>query len=152
MNIGEASAASGVSAKMIRHYESVDLLPRAARASSGYRQYTNNDVHTLRFIRRARDIGFSIEQIRDLLSLWQDRERSNRQVREVAQKHLTELDTKMQEIRAMQAVVSEMLDCCQGDERPDCPILQKLASSDADGEATGATPAGRKGTLREGNR
>uniref|UniRef100_UPI0013D4242A MerR family DNA-binding protein n=1 Tax=Klebsiella aerogenes TaxID=548 RepID=UPI0013D4242A len=78
-------------------YESVDLLPRAARASSGYRQYTNNDVHTLRFIRRARDIGFSIEQIRDLLSLWQDRERSNRQVREVAQKHLTELDTKMQE-------------------------------------------------------
>ncbi len=154
MNIGEAANASGVSAKMIRHYESVNLLPAAARAASGYRQYSSQDVHTLRFIRRARDTGFSIEQIRDLLSLWQNRERSSRQVRAVAQKHLADLQAKLDEIHAMQAVVREMLDCCQGDERPDCPILKKLASSDGepDEEPAAGPPAGRKGLLREGKK
>lgn len=154
MNIGEAAAASGVSAKMIRHYESVDLLPPAARAASGYRQYTSKDVHTLLFIRRARDSGFSIEQIRDLLSLWQNRERSSRQVNEVAQKHLTELQAKLEEIQAMQAVVREMLDCCHGDDRPDCPILQKRASSEGGihGAEAVPTPGHRKGSLRAGTR
>lgn len=127
MNIGEAAGASGVSAKMIRHYESVDLLPPAARTDAGYRQYTEKDVHTLQFIRRSRDLGFSIDEIRGLLSLWQDRRRPSRQVKAMAQAHIAELEQKAQEILAMKSTLEHLVHCCRGDDRPDCPILENLA-------------------------
>jgi Cu(I)-responsive transcriptional regulator len=128
MNIGEAAAASGVSAKMIRHYESVDLLPPAARTDAGYRQYGQKDVHTLQFIRRSRDLGFSIDEIRHLLGLWQDRRRPSRQVKALAQVHLRELDLKLEELQAMKATLQHLVHCCHGDDRPDCPILESLAT------------------------
>ena len=127
MNIGEAAGASGVSAKMIRHYESVDLLPPAARTDAGYRQYTEKDVHTLQFIRRSRDLGFSIDEIRGLLSLWQDRRRPSRQVKAMAQAHIAGLEQKGQEILAMKSTLEHLVHCCRGDDRPDCPILENLA-------------------------
>ncbi|MBL8307602.1 MAG: Cu(I)-responsive transcriptional regulator [Rubrivivax sp.] len=127
MNIGEASKASGVSAKMIRHYESVGLFPEAARTESGYRQYTDKEVRTLRFVRQSRDLGFSIEQIRKLLGLWQDRKRPSRQVRALALAHIEELDEKLGELRAMKATLEHLVHCCHGDDRPDCPIIDSLA-------------------------
>lgn len=135
MNIGEAAAASGVSAKMMRHYESVALLPPASRTESGYRQYTDKDVHTLRFIRRARDLGFSIDEIRDLLSLWQNRGRPSRQVKALAQAHLQDLQAKIDEIQAMKTALEHLVHCCHGDERPDCPILEGLESGRPHGTA-----------------
>ena len=123
MNIGQAAKASGVSAKMIRHYESVGLFPEAERTESGYRQYTDKDVSTLRFIRQSRDLGFSIDQIRDLLGLWQNRKRSSRQVKALAQAHIEELDEKLSELQAMKVTLEHLVHCCQGDERPDCPII-----------------------------
>jgi Cu(I)-responsive transcriptional regulator len=127
MNIGEAAQASGVSAKMVRHYESVGLLPPAQRTEAGYRQYTANDVHTLRFIRQSRVLGFSIEQIRELLGLWQNRRRPSRQVKALALAHIEELDRKLEEIQAMKATLAHLAHCCHGDDRPDCPILEGLA-------------------------
>ncbi len=129
MNIGEAAKVSGVSAKMIRHYESVGLFPQARRTESGYRQYGDNELHTLRFIRRARDLGFSIEQIRELLALWQDRRRPSRQVKAFAQAHIAELDQKLDQIRAMKATLEHLVHCCHGDDRPDCPIIDSLADT-----------------------
>lgn len=133
MNIGQAAKASGVSAKMIRHYESdsVALLPPAVRTDAGYRQYSEKDLHTLRFIRRARDLGFSIEEIRNLLSLWQDRQRSSRQVRALAQAHIEDLDRKVRALLAMKGTLENLVGCCQGDERPDCPIIEELAKGPA---------------------
>jgi Cu(I)-responsive transcriptional regulator len=127
MNIGEAAKASGVSAKMIRHYESVGLFPEAARTESGYRQYTDKEVSTLRFVRQSRDLGFSIEQIRELLGLWQDRKRPSRQVRALAQAHIEELDEKLVELQSMKATLEHLVHCCHGDDRPDCPIIDSLA-------------------------
>lgn len=127
MNIGEAAKASGVSAKMIRHYESVGLFPEATRTESGYRQYGDKDVNTLRFIRHSRDLGFSLEQIRELLALWQNRKRPSRQVRALAQAHIEELDTKLKELQAMKATLEHLVHCCHGDDRPDCPIIDALA-------------------------
>lgn len=128
MNIGEAAKASGVSAKMIRHYESVGLFPEAVRTESGYRQYSEKEVGTLRFIRHSRDLGFSIEQIRELLGLWQNRRRSSRQVRALAQAHIEELDAKLKELQAMKATLEHLVHCCHGDDRPDCPIIETLES------------------------
>ena len=130
MNIGEAAKATGVSAKMIRHYEEAGLFPEARRTSSGYRQYGGKEVQTLRFIRHARDLGFSIEQIRELLALWQDRRRPSRQVKALAQAHLVELDEKLRRIREMKASLEHLVHCCRGDDRPDCPILESLAGED----------------------
>ena len=127
MNIGEAARASGVSAKMIRHYESVGLFPEASRTESGYRQYRDKEVHMLRFIRRSRDLGFSIEQIRELLGLWQNRRRPSRQVKALAQAHIEELEQKLQELQAMKETLQHLAHCCHGDDRPDCPILEQLA-------------------------
>jgi Cu(I)-responsive transcriptional regulator len=127
MNIGEAAKASGVSAKMIRHYESVGLLPEAARTDSGYRQFGDKDVHTLRFVRHARDLGFSIEQIRELVGLWQNRRRPSRQVKALAEAHIRELQEKLQELQAMKTTLEHLVHCCHGDDRPDCPILDTLA-------------------------
>lgn len=130
MNIGEAAKASGVSAKMIRHYESVGIFPEAARTEAGYRQYTDRDLHTLRFIRHSRDLGFTIEQIRELLGLWQNRKRPSRQVKALAQAHIEELDAKLAELQAMKATLAHLVHCCHGDDRPDCPIIDTLASTD----------------------
>ncbi len=143
MNIGEAAKASGVSAKMIRHYESVGLFPAAARSDSGYRLYTDKEVRTLRFIRRSRDLGFSIDEIRDLLGLWHNRRRPSRQVKALAQAHIEELDAKLAELQAMKATLEHLVHCCRGDDRPDCPIIETLESGEslADGLPRAGTRA-----------
>lgn len=147
MNIGEAAKASGVSAKMIRHYESVGLFPEALRTESGYRQYGEKELGTLRFIRHSRDLGFSIEQIRELLGLWQNRRRPSRQVKALAQAHIQELEQKLQELQAMKATLEHLVHCCHGDDRPDCPIIDTLADPAANGASA---PANKAGTLRSG--
>lgn len=126
--IGEASQESGISAKMIRHYEQVGLLKEAARTEAGYRLYNSRDLHVLRFIRHCRDLGFSIKQIEELLGLWQDTARPSREVKKLAQLHLTALDAKIQELNAMKAELERLVQCCKGDSRPDCPILEGLAA------------------------
>lgn len=130
MNIGQAARASGVSAKMIRHYEATGLIPKAARSYSGYRHYDDRDIHTLRFIRRARTAGFSTAQIKKLLSLWHDRQRPAREVKQLAAAHLTELKDKISELESMAHALSQLLMNCQGDDRPECPILESLAGKD----------------------
>ena len=128
MNIGQAAAASGVSAKMIRHYEQAGLFPPPPRSDSGYRLYSQGQVHTLRFIRHARDLGFSIAQIAELVGLWQHRRRPSRQVKALAQAHIQELELKVQELLAMKATLEHLVHCCHGDDRPDCPILDTRAA------------------------
>ena len=129
VNIGLAAERSGVSAKMVRHYESLGLLPRVQRTDSGYRQYTAADVHTLCFIKRARDLGFSMAEIAELVGLWQNRRRASSSVKRIAQKHVDELTQRIEAMQSMQRTLSSMLQCCQGNERPDCPILDDLAST-----------------------
>lgn len=131
MNIGQAAEKAGVSAKMLRHYESLGLLPKVHRTESGYRVYSDNEVHTLRFIKRSRDLGFSMAEIADLLKLWQDRRRPSASVKKVAAAHLEELDRKMEEMQSMRKTLSHLVHCCQGDSRPDCPILEDLAGMGA---------------------
>lgn len=126
--IGDASMESGISAKMIRHYEQVGLLKEAARTEAGYRLYNDRDLHVLRFIRHSRDLGFSIKQIEELLCLWQDKARPSREVKKLAQSHLTALDSKIRELNAMKAELERLVNCCKGDSRPDCPILEGLAA------------------------
>lgn len=132
MNIGEAAEASGVSAKMIRYYERVGLIPTARRTAGGYRVYGDRDVHTLRFIRRARDLGFSVEQMRDLLALWQDRHRASASVKALALAHVAELDEKIQALRVMRETLEHLARNCHGDDRPECPILADLAAENAE--------------------
>lgn len=126
-NIGQAAKASGISSKMIRHYEEVGLLPAASRTFSGYRTYNHQDVHMLRFIRHSRDLGFSIKQIADLLSLWRDRNRPSSKVKQMASEHIEMLNQKIQELNNMKSELTRLVSCCHGDERPDCPILDELA-------------------------
>lgn len=125
-NIGEAARRSGVSAKMVRHYESLGLLPSVDRTEAGYRQYSDKEVHTLRFIKRSRDLGFSMAEIADLLKLWQNRRRSSADVRRIALRHVAELNQRMNEMEAMRRTLQHLIHCCQGDHRPDCPILDEL--------------------------
>lgn len=127
MNIGEASAASGVSAKMIRYYEGIGLIRAASRTGSGYRIYGDDDVHTLRFIRAARDLGFSVEQIEELLALWRDRSRASANVKRVALRHIEELEQKARELHNMAETLRHLADHCRGDQRPHCPIIDSLA-------------------------
>jgi MerR family copper efflux transcriptional regulator len=129
-NIGEAAAESGVSAKMIRHYESLGLLKPASRTDGGYRLYEPNDVHILRFIRRARDLGFSIKDVERLLGLWQKRRRTSADVRRIAEEHIEELDQKIAELRGMRRTLEHLVRHCHGDDRPDCPILDDLSRID----------------------
>ncbi len=129
LNIGEAARESAVSAKMIRHYESLGLLREARRTYAGYRIYDSNDVHTLKFIRRARDLGFSIKQIEELLNLWRNRRRTSAGVRRVAQHHIAELDQKIKELQSMRNTLERLIQHCHGDNRPDCPILEDLAGA-----------------------
>ncbi|QYY25642.1 MULTISPECIES: Cu(I)-responsive transcriptional regulator [unclassified Diaphorobacter] len=125
--IGTAAERAGVSARMLRHYESLGLLTGVARTDSGYRQYTEADVHTLRFIRRARDLGFSMEEIATLLGLWQDKQRASSQVKRIAQAHIDNLSERIAAMQAMQRSLQALVHCCHGDDRPDCPILDDLA-------------------------
>ena len=127
VNIGEAARLSGVSAKMVRHYEGLGLLPRVLRTESGYRQYSEPEVHTLRFIKRARDLGFSMEEIGALVSLWQNRRRASASVRRIAHKHAEELAQRIADLQQMQDALQHLIHCCHGDERPECPILEELA-------------------------
>ena len=128
MNIGEAAAASQVSAKMIRHYESIGLIASARRTESGYRLYSGQDVRVLQFIHRARALGFSLEQIRGLLALWQDKARASADVRSMALAHIEELNRKIAEMEAMRRTLEELARSCRGDARSDCPILDDLAA------------------------
>jgi Cu(I)-responsive transcriptional regulator len=128
-NIGEASAATGVSAKMIRHYESIGLIPKAGRTFAGYRLYATADLHRLRFIRRARNLGFSMKQIETLLALWSDRHRASAEVKKLAQAHAAELGERIEEMQAMQRTLLDLSKHCRGNERPECPILDDLAGA-----------------------
>jgi len=130
MNIGEAANASGVSAKMIRYYESIGLMPTAQRSENGYRVYTGNDVHTLRFIKRARALGFSVSQIEHLVALWHDRNRSSAEVKRIALEHAVALERKIAELQAMSRTLNHLARTCHGDGRPDCPIIDDLAGAD----------------------
>ena len=137
MNIGQAGKASGVSAKMIRYYESVGLIPEAQRSEAGYRVYTENDIHTLRFIRRSRDLGFSVKDISQLLALWQDRNRASADVKAFAMTHIEQLNRKITELKSMVETLEHLASNCQGNNRPDCPILNELADEyEEKGEAS----------------
>ena len=125
-NIGEASTRSGVSTKMIRHYETLGLLPSVTRTDSGYRQYSPREVHTLRFVRRGRDLGFSMAEIAELVQLWQNPRRASSNVKRIATAHIADLDRRMAEMAQMRRTLSRLADCCHGDQRPDCPILEDL--------------------------
>ena len=126
-NIGEAAQASGVSSKMIRHYEQIGLLPKAARTASGYRIYREADIHQLRFVRRGRDLGFSMKEIAALLGLWNNRRRASANVKVLAAKHVADLDARIAELKAMRATLENLVAHCHGDQRPECPILEDLA-------------------------
>ena len=130
-NIGEAARASGVSAKMIRHYEAIGLLPPARRTEAGYRLYGEQDVRLLQFIHRGRALGFSLEQVANLLALWQDKDRASADVRRLAAAHIDELERKIAELEAMKRTLQALAQSCHGDQRSDCPILDDLASHDS---------------------
>lgn len=149
MNIGQASRASGVSSKMIRYYEQTGLIPKAARRDSGYRDYDDTDVHRLRFIRSARDLGFTVEQIGELLALWSDRTRASADVKALALDHVDALKQKQAEIAAMISTLENLAKRCHGDDRPDCPIIEGLAENES-GLSARARPRrfGKVGELR----
>jgi len=127
MNIGEAAARSGVSAKMIRYYEQSGLITAPQRTMSGYRVYQDQDIHALRFIRRARDLGFTVEQIGELMELWRDRSRASADVKRIAMAHVEVLEAKRREIEEMAKALKHLARNCHGDGRPDCPIIEDLA-------------------------
>jgi Cu(I)-responsive transcriptional regulator len=145
MNIGEAARASGVTAKMIRYYESVGLLAPRGRSESGYRLYGSDEVHTLRFIRQARRLGFLVEDIRKLLGLWHDRSRASSEVKAIALEHVGELDRRIAELKEMRDVLAHLARHCNGDTRPECPILAELA-----GDCCGAPGEGCPRPARTG--
>ncbi|MEO8015244.1 Cu(I)-responsive transcriptional regulator [Polaromonas sp.] len=126
-NIGQAASQSGVSAKMVRHYESLGLLPAVHRTDAGYRQYGDKQIHTLRFIRRARTLGFSMLEIAELLKLWQNQGRASADVKRIAQAHVADLERRIAEMEAMRQTLAQLARCCAGNDRPDCPILKELA-------------------------
>ena len=125
-NIGQAARASGMTAKTIRHYEEGGLIPKAARTYSGYRLYHEKDIHMLRFIKNARTLGFSIKQISELIGLWRDHGRPSSKVKSLAQEHIKMLESKIEELNAMKKELKKLVDCCRGDDRLDCPILDSL--------------------------
>jgi Cu(I)-responsive transcriptional regulator len=144
MNIGDASKASGVSVKMIRHYEAIGLLPAAVRTESGYRVYRAEDVHTLRFIGNARDLGFPLAEIADLLGLWRDRGRASGEVKRLAVAHVAAIDSKVKALQAMGDTLRHLAAACHGDQRPDCPILEGISRQKA------APASGKKSRIRAG--
>lgn len=126
MNIGELSKSSGVNAKLIRHYESIGLIPKAARSESGYRKYGETDIHILKFIKRGRSLGFSMKEIKKLISLWRNRSRASSEVKALAVAHVKELEEKISELQGMVDTLKHLARTCQGDHRPDCPIIKDL--------------------------
>jgi Cu(I)-responsive transcriptional regulator len=126
MNISQAAAASGVSAKMIRHYEAIGLVQKPRRSGANYRVYSESDVHVLRFVRAARELGFSMREIGELLDLWRDRRRPSRKVKALVTEHLGELERRIAELQAMKTTLEQLAHSCHGDERPECPILERL--------------------------
>ncbi len=126
LNIGQAARRADLSTKMVRHYESLGLLPAIARTDAGYRQYSDTEVHTLRFIKRARSLGFSMPEISELLALWQDKRRPSASVKRIAAMHVADLDQRIAELSTMKRSLQRLIDCCHGDHRPDCPILDEL--------------------------
>ena len=143
MNIGQASKASGVSTKMIRYYDEIGLVRPASRTESNYREFDEREVNELRFIRRARSLGFSMPEITQLLSLWRDRERPSREVKAIAEKHVNELDARIAEMQTMADTLRHLSHCCAGDDRPDCPILADLTGGRSPVESKGADVLGR---------
>jgi Cu(I)-responsive transcriptional regulator len=148
MNIGQAAEASGVSAKMIRYYESIGLVPKTVRTESGYRVYSENDVHTLRFIRRARDLGFSVEQIFELVALWQDRDRASTDVKRIALDHVEVLERKAKELQEMARTLKHLAKHCHGDSRPECPIIDELANDGAEARHSRPDPRFGPGDIK----
>jgi len=144
MNIGQAARASGVSAKMIRYYEQIGLVRAADRTDSNYRSFDARNVNELRFIKRARSLGFSVDEIANLLSLWRDRVRPSRDVKLIADQHVAELEGRIAEMQAMADTLRHLSGCCAGDDRPDCPILADLASADPQPAAAGRRPTGSR--------
>jgi len=153
VSIGKAAQLSGISPKMLRHYESLGLLAAVPRTDSNYRQYSLADVHTLRFIRRARDMGFSLEAITELVSLWHNRRRSSASVKRITQKHMDELAQRIEALQAMQRTLGQLLHLCPGDERPDCPILDDLSQPACTVAAKSSTKLYKPATssARDGN-
>jgi Cu(I)-responsive transcriptional regulator len=141
MNIGEAAKSSGVSAKMIRYYEETGLIPPAGRTGSGYRTYGPKEVQILRFVRRARDLGFPMEKVAELLALWRDRERASSDVKRLAEDQIAALEHRIREMEAMKETLAHLVHCCAGDTRPDCPILDDLGG--LHGKTQMESPAGR---------
>ncbi len=129
VNIGEASKATGVSSKMIRHYEEIGLLPKSKRTDSGYRVYREEDLHNLVFIKRARALGFSMSQIKKLMNLWLNKSRKSSDVKKITQEHIEELEKKLKETEQMLKALKQMSSCCHGDQRAECPILENLAKN-----------------------
>jgi Cu(I)-responsive transcriptional regulator len=148
MNIGQAATASGVTPKMIRHYESLGLLPRVARSGSGYRLYDARALHTLRFIRRAREMGFGLDEIAALLALWGNRRRASAEVKALAARHVAELQARIERMQAMRRTLQQLVDACHGDDRPDCPILDDLAAAGAPSGAERVAPSARVSARR----
>lgn len=128
MNIGQAATASGVSTKMVRYYESIGLIAEANRTYSGYRQYSDREVQTLRFIKRSRDLGFSIERIKTLLGLWEQKSRKSADVKHLAEQYIAELDQDIEKLQSIRDQLQHLAHCCHGDNRPNCPILDRLAT------------------------
>lgn len=129
MNIGAAAQATGISAKMIRYYESIGLISKPFRSFGGYRTYSPSEIHSLRFIRQARELGFSTQQIAELLSLWNDKSRPSHKVKAITMEHIASLEERIRKLEAMKKTLSELVSCCHGDERPECPILDGIAHS-----------------------
>lgn len=126
MNIGEVASKSEVSSKMIRRYEELGIIPKAGRSMAGYRQYSEKDVHVLKFVKRSRELGFSMKDIKQLVGLWRNKTRPSSQVKKIAMKHKTELEKKLKEIQLMLNTINNLVENCHGDDRPDCPILNEL--------------------------
>lgn len=145
MNIGTAARASGVSPKMIRYYEDIGVISPASRRTNGYRSYTESDVHTLRFVKRARGLGFPVEQIRRLVALWRDPRRSSGEVKRIALAHIAELEHKIAELQSIAQALQHLAGHCRGDHRPDCPIIDGLVEPErCHAPSGGREPAGRK--------
>ena len=141
MNIGQAATVSGVTAKMIRYYESIGLIAAPDRTQAGYRVYSGEDIHALRFVKRARNMGFSIEEARELLALWHDKSRASADVKSFALKHLRELEAKIADLQAMAQTIKHLANTCQGDDRPDCPILADLAETKSQAKGASGKPS-----------
>lgn len=128
MNIGEAAKISGVNAKLIRHYESIGIIPKASRSDAGYRVYSETEVNILSFVKRSRNLGFSMKEIKKLVSLWRNKSRASSEVKNLATKHVDEMEKKILELQSMVKTLKHLAKTCHGDDRPDCPILNDLAS------------------------